>query len=62
MFWEDILSLGDWSLRAYRESSEIVYCTYSDLSVLEFMFLLYLCIYSFGFGASGPRNYTVDLY
>ena len=27
MFVEQILSLGDWSLSAYRESSKMVYCT-----------------------------------
>ena len=35
-------------LRAYRDLSKIVYCTYSDLSVLEFMFLMDLSIHSFG--------------
>ena len=47
-FVGEILSLGDLSLRAYRELSEIVYCTYTHLSVLAFMLLMDLCIYSFG--------------
>ena len=57
-FCEHILRLGEWSLRAYRESTEIVYYTYAHLSDLEFCSPIYIVIW---IGASEPRTYIVDL-
>ena len=60
-FEREILSIGHWGLRAYRESSDIVYCIYSDLSVVEPVSSIFMYIYIW-IGASEPRTYTVDLY